>query len=264
MSKPKISLIASAARPAFWIRFYKSLLANTIDIEVVFVGPCAPDYLLPKNFIYRYSDCKPAQCYEAAARLSSGELIGWTADDADYNYAPVNCPNALDLIWQRYEAAKNNKLILAMCPLEDSSAEWPNHHFFYGDKSTPIMAPFGFINREWFNSLGGYDRNFICGQSENDIVMRGLSDGGSIEIVEESKLYVHHAQCHGDYPFRSGYDQDRSYLESCWVNEGYGTYEKGLPRTLSPHRLKQVEPFSNEDILTVNQGPAGRWEKVNA
>lgn len=264
--KPQISLCAAAARPDFWQRFYNSTLQNNVRIEVVFVGPLMPSWILPDNFKFIKSNVKPSQAYEIAFRHATGELIGWTADDANYNSPEVNSPNALDLIWQRYQEACNEfddlKTMLAMCPLEDSSAEWENHFFFYGDRNTPRMAPFGFINREWFYSLGGYDRNFICGQSENDVVMRGLQNGGRIEVVERSWVHVHHAECHGpDYPFRSGYDRDRAFLENCWVDQGYGTYEVSTPYTLSSQRLKPVEPFLEENILTENQGPAGRWKR---
>ncbi len=268
--KPKISLCAAAARPIYWERFYNSLIKNTTEFEIVFVGPNPPPHNLPDNFKYIYSEVKPAQAYEIALRQATGEIVGWTADDANYDHPDLNCPRALDLIWNRYAAFqvdyKDNKTILAMCPHEDSSAQWPNHHFFYAIKETPRMAPFGFINREWFNALGGYDRNFICGQSENDVVMRGLQDGGRVEVVEESVLYVHHGECHttDGYVFRKGYDSDRKFLEECWVKEGYGTYDVRAPYTLSTTRLRPLEPFSDENILVENQGPAGRWAKEGA
>jgi hypothetical protein len=261
--KPKISLCAAAARPRYWLRFYASLLANKTPFEVIFVGPNPPEnFALPDNFTFIKSDVKPAQCYQIAFNAAQGDLIGWTADDANYNYPALKCPLALDLIWNRYAASQidynDNKTILAMCPVEDSSAQWPFHYFFYADSTTPRMAPFGFINREWFTTLGGYDKNFICGQSENDVVMRGLADGGRVLVVQNAELYVHHGECHtiDGYKFRKGYDNDREFLESCWV---YPPPDRGTPRNLSPQRLRPLEPFTSENILTENQGPAGVW-----
>jgi GT2 family glycosyltransferase len=121
------------------------------------------------------------------------------------------------------------------------------------------MAPLGFINRQFFHELGGYDRNFVCGQSENDVVMRAIAQGGRVETAKDSKVFLCHAECHGEYQFSSGYIQDREFLENCWVKEGYGTYEKNLPFHLSSARLKPMQRFEDKDILTVNQGPAGRW-----
>lgn len=253
----QISLIASAARPLFWEDFYSSLLENKkCTWEVVFVGPNKPLYPLPSNFRYEYATVKPAQCYEIAARLAKGILVGWTADDARYNRSSLNCPNSLDKIWEAYETAcvyhNDNKTILAQRTIEDGTDISEKHRFFHGDLNTPLMAPLGFMNREWFMFLGGYDKNFICGQSENDIVMRGLQDGGRVELISESKVFLSHAECHGEYTFRHGYGSDRAYLEKCWCNPH-------VLNEISPVRLSPFEPFLDDNITTVNQGPAGRW-----
>lgn len=252
--KLKISLVASAARPRFWDRLYYSCLRNKIEWELICVGPNPPISGLPEeNFTYIKSNVKPAQCYEIGFRRARGTLVGWTADDADYNRFGAAKPPMLDVIWEAYLQADNPKTILAMRTLEDGNDVTSCHRFFFNEPHTPQMAPFGFINREWFRQLGGYDRNFVCGQSENDVVMRGLVDGGQVRLVNEAVVYVHHAECHGDYPFRSGYDQDREFLESCWVGEG---------RAISSRRLKSFMPFTDYELENINQGPAGRWETV--
>ncbi len=252
-----VSLVMSAARPKFWPRLVNSLLANECSYEVIFVGPNEPDAKLAENVHWIPATVKPAQCYEIGLRAARGELVGWTADDADYNDHSLNCPQALDILLAKYRAT-HRKMILAMSTYEDGNNVSECHNFFFNEPRTPRMAPFGFMNREWMLRLGGYDRNFVCGQSENDLVMRALVDGGDVMLLPEAKVYVHHAECHGDYPFRSGYDGDRQYLESCWVNEGYGTFQHATA-TISNHRLKDFVPFLEKDITTVNQGPAGRW-----
>lgn len=249
--KPKISLVASAARPQWWERLAFSLRMNSTPWELILVGPNEPVITLPGNVTYVKASVKPAQCYEIGLRAAKGTLVGWTADDADYNNPALRCFNSLDMIWEEYLEASNPRLILAMSTYEDGNNVSAQHRFFFGEQNTPQMAPFGFINREWLKDLGGYDRNFICGQSENDVVMRGLADGGEVKLLEEVRVYVHHGQCHGDYPFRSGYDADRAFLESCWVNPD---------RTISKHRLKAFQPFTDYELKNINQGAAGRWE----
>ena len=216
------------------------------------MGPTAPINQLPDNFRFIKADVKPAQCYEIAIRAAQGVLVHWTADDANYNHPGLNCPDLLDMVWEEY-VGRDPKTILAISTFEDGSNVSEDHRFFFGKKETPCMAPFGFMNREWLMGLGGYDRNFICGQSENDVVMRALADGGRVELLKAAKVYVHHAQCHGDYPFRNGYNADRAFLESCWVN---------ADGTISKTRLKAFQPFGDYEIDTVNQGPAGQWEKA--
>jgi hypothetical protein len=112
MEKPYISLFASAARPKFWMRLYNSLLKNKIPFEICFVGPNAPDFTLPDNFHFQKSNCKPSQCYEAARLMCQGEIVGWTADDANYDHYALNSHNGLDLVWQAYE--NNDKKIIIL------------------------------------------------------------------------------------------------------------------------------------------------------
>lgn len=265
--RTQISLCAAAARPQFWRRLYDSLSKNTVSFELVFVGPNEPDFDLPSNFTFIKSMVKPAQAYEIAFRNARGILGGWMCDDAHYNDPYAKCPNALDSVWQYWlwslENHGDNKTIFSQRTIEDyrdqGHADWEKHRFFYNRMNTPQMAPLGFINLDFFHQLGGYDKNFVCGQSENDIVMRAIEAGGRVETAKDSKVVLRHAECHGKYAFRSGYFLDREFLEKCWVKEGFGTYEKNLPFTLSPTRLRPVERFDDEGILTANQGPAGRW-----
>jgi hypothetical protein len=113
------------------------------------------------------------------------------------------------------------------------------------------MAPFGIVNREMFNQLGGYDRDFICGQSENDVVMRFLEIGGIVEI-SDVPVFVNHRKAHHDSGtvFRSGYyHEDRKVLEDAWIDNGKILTKRKYP----------VNSFSTEDILNTTQGQRGRW-----
>lgn len=270
-----ISLFASANRPQWWKRLYKSLQGNKCEWEIVFVGPNPPTFDLPINFRYYFCPFKPTQCYQAAASRCLGELIGWVADDAIYT------ENSLDEIWYKYSYKKNwpqvnndNRIIFTQKTIENYKDVTEEHHFFRHCKSTPQMVPMAFMKRAWFEKIGGYDRNFVCGQAENDIGMRAFQDDGIIENVPKSKVWLNHEEVHGGFmnkvkyrlyknSFRSGYFNDRRYLEECWVKEGYGTYdEKTLKHgTISNTRLLAHHPFDYSNILTVPQGPQGRWEK---
>lgn len=290
MEKPVVSLVASANRIEWWMRFYESLKNNTIPFEVVFVGNVQPNFTLPDNFRFFYATVKPAQCYEYGFRMAKGEFIHWTADDASYNYrGPLGeCPNPLDRAvtrWRNLDAKHGNdkKSVIAFRPIEDGGDVWNFHHFFGGWPHTPMMAPFVLINREYFvNHLGGYDRRFVSGQSENDVIMRVYEDGGRLEVAHEAMLYVHHRQVHPrdpytgkeDNKFRKWYNTDRDVLESFWVIGGRGWYEKlnalkdGQEKEqakrevpLSPKRLLPLEKFEDgEDFCTVTQGLKGHWQ----
>lgn len=241
----KISLCASAIRTSHWNEFYNSLLCNKISFEVIFVGNTKPDFVLPNNFRYIYSSTKPAQCYEIAFRNAKGELIHWTADDSTYS------TNALDIIYNFYKSFNNEKLIVALRTIEDGEDFTEGHRFIYRDYNSPRMAPFGVMNRELFNKLGGYDRRFIGGQSENDIAMRVYEIGGKLELCNDVSVFVHHKKMHssGTLIRNLCYLEDRKVLEGLWVKDG----------NIQDKRLYKVESYEDKDILFTTQGQKGIW-----
>lgn len=283
MKKIDVSLCASANRPLLqsgfknWERFMNSLRGNKLNYEVIFVGDVECPYPMPENFKWIKATVKPAQAYEIAFRAAKGKTIHWCADDADYhnksNKFTIDYPNSLDIAYACYlkmEKENNNdkKSVVAFRPIEDGGDVYKFHHFWGGWAHTPKMAPFALINRNYFvNKLGGYDRRFVSGQSENDVIMRVYEDGGRVEICLEAFLYVHHRQVHPRdgtgkerNKFRDWYNIDRQVLEDCWVPAGYGNYEKNNKNTeISKTRLSPVEKFDDKDITTITQSNKGIW-----
>jgi len=272
MDDIKISLFASAIRVKDWERFLKSLKDNNIRYEVIFVGPNKPNFDLSKypEFTYIYANVKPAQCYQIAASKSKGLLCGWTCDDATYSIPQKPSPQRnLDIAYNRYKELNNKKAIISMRPIEDGRDIWYQHRFFGKWNDTPMMAPMGLINRELFMEIGGYDRNFISAQAENDIIMRIYEIGGTVEMCMDAFVYIHHRECHiggiaGEHKsmIRQHYVADRQVLENLWVVEGYGAYGPGGTRlrkyTISKTRLKPVESFEErEDWTKKSQGNIG-------
>lgn len=241
----KFSICASAFRPAQWEETYNSLKDNKLEWELIYAGPNPPNFTLPDNFIYIQTNVKPAQCYEIAFRRATGELIHWTADDTTYP------PYALDEVYNFYKSFNNNKLVVAFRTIEDNRDITEVHRLRGRDLSAPRMAPFGVMNREFFKELGGYDRRFICGQSENDVVMRVYEAGGKLEI-SKIPVYVNHQKSHhsSGTVFRAGYFvEDRKVLEGSWIKEGI----------IQSKRLDKFEPFEDKDILTITQSQRGKW-----
>jgi hypothetical protein len=127
------------------------------------------------------------------------------------------------------------------------------HRFFYGDLNTPIMAPIGLMSREFLNELGGIDKRYVCGQYENDIVMRVYEKGGSVQAFGDHTHFIdidHMGKAlllHENFKERSfaqGYDSDRKVLEGSWVVE---------PGVISKTRLDALEPFQDDQILAKSQ-----------
>lgn len=244
LSKPTISLFGPSYRPENWMDLYKSIGENDIEFELVFVGPNKPDYSLPKNFRFIRTDVKPMQCFEIAARNTTADLIMNIADDVEFR-----TERPLDRLNNIYKSYNNEKLILScryMLDGEDLSDDC--HHFFGGDKSSPVLPLSGLMSRKLYREIGGVDRNFIAIIGENDLAMRVHALGGEVLLsdvyLEETKRKSRGSRLCAEF-----WNHDRGLLESLWTNKG----------KIHFRRTKPVEPFSDMNILNASQGPRGRW-----
>jgi hypothetical protein len=268
MDDIKISICFPTIRPHLWKKLYDSLCTNNVRWEIVCGGPGNWEGYVPgPNFKFMQTNAKPAQVYEACFRRAKGELLHWSTDDCFYDAL------ALDNIYKLYQELNDDRVVIAVRPVEDGN-EITSHTFKGG--YTPPMAPFGVVNTKKFHELGGYDKQFICGQSENDIVMKFYEIGGTMKVCEGAIVRVEHNRGHqGQSVFRGGangnpgfYGEDRKVLEPLWITpEGMAKitgireldnrikWENYMRKT----RSRPVDRFEDKDILTVTQGPRGIW-----
>lgn len=279
-----ISLFASSVRHHLWDEFMISLQSNQQSFyEVVFAGNLDKFQVRPylkkyPNLKYIHTgDIKPAQCYEIARRNCSGELVMWVADDCEFSDGLI-----YNLIGKWMEI-DNDKAIISVKTNEDGkNNDLNDHRFFGGNVNTPLMAPLGVMNRQYLDILGGLDRRYLCGQYENDIVMRVLEDGGEVIKYEEGCVFINHLEKHGKGTnFWTGYEIDRTVLENSWVIGGYKHPDKPFNvfnpffvegekkvvryypvtnREVSKKRLDLFCAYEDKDLLTVNQIPGGKWK----
>lgn len=266
LEKPNVTLFASAVRPLLWNSFLDSLKGTSCTYEVVFAGHCKREEVNP--FLDKYSffkyihtgHIKPSQAYEVARRNSIGETILWTADDAE------SPNNVIGKAYDYWKSQNNEKLILSIQTKESGYGlpegklfNMNNHRFFGGQMNTPLMAPLALMSRNFLNNLGGIDRRYVCGQYENDLVMRAYTEGSKVEIFgsEDCFIDIDHlgksimigeSTTHRSFlrrPFAKGYEIDRSVLEKSWCKNGVV-----LP---NQRRYDNFEPFENINILTESQ-----------
>jgi len=250
----KISIFASAIRTNLWQEQLASLERNKVDWELVYVGPKQPDFNHPKLKWY-YSNVKPAQCCEAARRRCTGDVLTWTADDAVY---PAGI---LDDIAALFTSYPDEKLFVASSTIENEKpCPWHSFILFDGSPESPIMAPFGFVRKSWFDKLGGFDKNYIGGQYENDFCLRHYAAGGQIMGYEDKPIIVDHYNKHTNHhsDFSNFYKHGRKVLENTWRIGGYQehTDSGGVLRVPT----KKFEPYEDKGILDKTQGPQGLWE----
>lgn len=279
----KVSLFASAVRPNLWKSCINSLIGKNgpgVTYEVVFVGNVLPDYntnIFYPNFRHILtSNIKPAQCYEIARRHCTGEVVVWIADDAELPN------NVIGKAYAYWKSQNNPKLILSLQTKESGYGQkdgklfpMKEHTFYSLMPNTPLMAPICMMSRTWLDELGGLDRRYVCGQYENDIVMRAYQYGGSVEIFGDENCYVDidhlrksieigestDEESFRERPFAKGYSIDRQVLENSWTifdeKDAFRRLEAGERpfslRTVSPVQLDQFEPYEDKDLLTKSQ-----------
>ncbi|KKQ98482.1 MAG: hypothetical protein UT22_C0002G0017 [Parcubacteria group bacterium GW2011_GWC2_39_11] len=300
MSKdPIISLFCPAIHPELWMRVYNSLSSNTVPFELIFVGNKIPNFKLPENCHFIYSETKPAQCAEIGSRYAVGDLIMNFADDEVFS------EHALDNLYEEFEKINDDKIILSCRYIlngKDIAAE--AGYFWADDHNSPIVPLTNLMRKKTWRKIGGVDRNFIALNWSLDIAMRIYEIGGRVvvsknawaeELQPESgpwkrkpeiikgilrtfpllrrmliKIYLFFKKekTNPRLFMEFGIGSDGPFLEKLWVIKDNSenipmdlihcaNTKKGI---LSKKRLAQVMPFEDKHILTVSQGPKGRWK----
>lgn len=281
MSSPKISIVASSVRHWLWMEFMRSLQSNKVTFEVVFAGDLDPfqTRFYQKEFPeLKYVHCariKPAQCYQVAMMEARGKLILWACDDAEFE------PNLLDKAYENWTSFNDEKTILSLQTNEDGKRAGAEIHTLLGwNVNTPLMAPIALLSREWVLELGGFHNEYISGQWENEFVMRAYANGSKVHVFKEAEVEIAHRTKHktDNNPFWSAYVHDRTILENTFVVGGYkpetpiikmpGEYARDGKeflfkvldnRKVVLERQTPFLPYVEENIKTINQGPAGIW-----
>jgi len=248
MSIPYISIVASAINIDKWMKYYDSLtLENDIPFEVVMVGPVRPGYVLPSNMKHIYSETKPPQCWEIGARSSSGEYIMPTADDITVS------PQFLNKVCQHIENMDSDKYFVGCRYICDG--ENMDRLMFYNwkRKNSPPNSLNPSIKREWWEQIGGIDKNFIGVYWDIDLHMKLYGIGKELFMAQDCIVYEDRGNRSSDWLCDACAKIDRDFLDSCWVKSKKEYYQ---------NRAVAVESFSDENIVLQNQGRHKEWDDI--
>ncbi len=262
--KPIVSIFMSTIRPYNWLIQHKNFSTSSTPFEMICVGPAKPDFTMPDNMKFIYSEVKPAQCVHIGVQAATGKYIMSCPDDLKYTNACLdrlvneaeNCPNI------------DNTIITPKFTQPGQS--------FFGDEdnSTPILPVGMFLTKELWDRYG-IDKNFHGIMWDTDIAMMNYEDGGTIIICKE----VTAVHIHPDLPVKTGElkstvaprsTADRSLFYAMWIKdflndntlENDGNFQALFHKTSPPRgswirkeRAKPLDPIvDSDDILTVSQG----------
>lgn len=245
-----ISLVASAIRPQFWMELYNSLKSNTVPFEVVFVGNKNPEFELPGNFRFIYSEVKPAQCFEIASRNASGDFLAVVSDDYEFS------ENALDKLYEKYCRVNRNEFRTLISCRYKLNGKVSDHALFYlwANPTTPPTEMCALWPMDVFRKFGGADRRFIALYWNMDLTMRFFETGGKLEYVEDA--FANELDSRQNLPDSQRLHKgkwpkiDREFLDRLWMNGTDILSKRTLP----------FEPFDDKDILTISQSNRGDWK----
>ncbi len=244
VEKPVFSIVATAVRVGIWEAYYNSIVNEiSFPFEIVFVGDRRPDFQLPSNFRHIYSEVKPVQCLEIAARAAKGEYLFDATDDLTFS------PRFFDHLVNTAQRINDKNVILIPSLARHGKVKKGSFRIKKHDKHSPIVGMLSFTKRETWYDLGGLDINFISVWHNHDLKLRLIERGGSVVHVPEA--ITEEIDTNSLILLRnvSGVE-DKEFLLSCW----YDNNDK-----FSYSRLKKFEPFVDENLLTVSQGKAGKW-----
>jgi hypothetical protein len=197
-----------------------------------------------------------------------GETLVWTADDAE------NPNDVIGKAFKYWKSQNNEKLILSIQTKESGyglpiGKLFPMTEHLLKGSGTPLMAPLAMIGRKFLNEIGGFDKQFVCGQYENFVIVMANALGGKVEIfggpdcyidIDHLRKSIEIGESNTDKeflnrPFAKGYRIDRRVLEEKCFNHGAVLKKAEI-------LLSRFEPYSDEDILVKSQGNNLRevWE----
>jgi len=257
-----ISLFGAGIYTEKWMRLYESLASNEVSFEIILVGHRAPEFVLPENFHFIYSEVKPAQCAEIASRYTVGEFIMNTTDDIVFS------EHALDKMVEMHRNYDCEKIMISCrYVLDGKDLTDEAAYFWWGIPQSPRMPAGGLIRKSMWTQLGGIDQRFTALCWDLDIAMRLYEIGGAVGLCKD--VWVEEVESKRRLYADVGAPVDRPLLDWLWIRHTappkgmdsspwihHKHEEKGV---LSRTRLSPVVPFDDRYILTRSQGPKGRW-----
>jgi hypothetical protein len=261
MPNVKISVQGPANRPHLWDYFYETLSMNTIDFEIVFVGNVKPDFKLPDNFKFIYSNVNPAQCEFISSLYSSGELLLTSGDDFHYS------PYCLDMLYEKYRTENDYKCMVSVMKYagitdhietsEDISKildKCPNQE---GNKDSMFkniqLSVSSTMSRQFYRELGGLDKRFIFGNAATDLLVRAVHSGGRFVFCPDTYMIERKDLC-GDWQNAHG----KLYSDDAYK---FLLYEWADGDIVKPKRTDEVQPYIiNDTLLLFSQGERGEWD----
>lgn len=255
-SKPVVSVVSSAIRPDNWMDIYNSVDEEKDFFEFFFVGPKKPNFDLPKNFFFLKSNVKPTQCWQIAFEKCKGEFVIAIADDVVFK-----THKPLKNLVNEWKKINDDKIGIGCRYQIDGKSISDEEQKILPGFDTPYSPAAFLIKKNMFLQLNGFEKKFIMGFWHSDFCIRLYNAGGKIFfsnviIDEKKKLKSRGSTLALDY-----WKEDRATFNKIWMKENPNIDPWGYE--LLKKSAIDFAPFEKSNLLTISQGPAGRWKYTN-
>ena len=242
------SIIAPAYRNKMYQDVYDSLSKNNnLSFEMIFVGHRPPEKKMPENFKYIFTTVKPSQCLEIAARKANGKFIMMFPDDC---IASGNLPYVINSYISKLDMNK-----YCIVPSWSWRGRIRTNNIIFLDAILKYPVGTCCILKKIWNDVGGMDRRFFGILCFADFYFRLIKMNINTYILRNchvteidplyDKDFAGKINKGTRYTNSSIGKTDNELLKNLWTYDGVSSH----------YRNSLVEPFSDDNILEVSQGP---------
>jgi len=239
--KPILALVASAIRPHLWKKMYNFLKqTNKTPFIMIFCGHIEPNYALPDDFIYIYSEMKAPACVEISYRHAyTYPNIKYVMNVTDDCILPENL---LDFLISEMKKFEDSEMIIGPGFSPEIGGKPVPLIYHNNDLNSPVLTVFALMRVSSSKKIGSIDKRFEGIYWDCDRTMRWYELGGKVRIY--NNFYVSEMPpTHADGRLCSRYFySDRAILDSFWTID-----RRGGP--VSKKRLKSIIPYKESDLV---------------
>lgn len=225
----KVTIALSTNRPHYWQRFCENVSHNSVQLELIFVGPSSlenlPRLTIKPKFIS--TNALPALCWEIGARAATGDLLCLSGDDFCYE------PGFFDHVVAAAKLRRAKYDMFTGRYVHNGKEQAPGQMMLSG-KNMPLLPVAGVGYTEDHHKLGGIDKRFQATLWDTDLYQRFFQAGGGTtllpghaiqEIGTDSTMFVKFSEI------------DKVILKQLWFKNGQPTLERSSP----------IQSYSNDE-----------------
>ncbi len=240
--KDCVAITASAIRCERWLDLYEYFVStNQHNLIFIFCGYKKPDFELPNNFFYVFSEQDPATCNEICLRIAQSipevKYVMTIADDCYFS------ENVVDILVSEISKHQDElvEIGIGFWGNEEDNLQEPLPLKFYNhDDESYDLTICGMRTKATCKKVGSIDKRFKGQYWDIDRTLRLLQMGGKIKSIEHLRITEMGVGSHLLGP--RYFHHDRPLLESLWTLDESGG-------KCSEFRTDSLQQYENADLL---------------